>query len=398
MQKQRRHKFNITDGFIIIYFISVYVFAITTGETYISKLASLPMLVALSIYILLHGKKIIISKYEKAFLLFIIICFMSCFWARNSDYSLSKVFTLIQIFVFTTLIHTYISKERKQYMLLWGVCIGGCSLALYTLYYYGFSNYLQAALSGYRMGADLANVNTIGNLELFPIIVMFWCIYYKRKWLAIIPLGICMIVALGTGSRKVIACMVIGIMILFLLKGQGLKKVYGILCAIIAIIGIYMVVQLPGLEALKAEIDSLINLFTRQNSFTNSDIHRFELINLGINTFVNSPIGGIGIGNTRVVVLQNMGFDYYLHNNYLEILSSVGILGAIPYFYLWFYPIKKYINNLQKRNDVIPLNVSILVIGLALQMGQVLYYDKVTYFLLLFTFVSFDYLTFGESF
>ena len=62
-----------------------------------------------------------------------------------------------------------------------------------------------------------------------------------------------------------------------------------------------------------------------------------QLIKLGINAFFDSPLLGIGIGNTRLVVLQNMGFDYYLHNNYLEILASVGVLGAIPYYYMWFY-------------------------------------------------------------
>ena len=47
MQKQTGKSINLTDIWIIVYLISIYVFAITTGETYISKLASLPMLAAL---------------------------------------------------------------------------------------------------------------------------------------------------------------------------------------------------------------------------------------------------------------------------------------------------------------------------------------------------------------
>ena len=130
-----------------------------------------------------------------------------------------------------------------------------------------------------------------------------------------------------------------------------------------------------------------MNLITRQNSLSNSDMHRMELISLGFNTFFDSPIWGVGIGNTRNIVLSNMGFDYYLHNNYLEILASVGLLGAVPYFYLWFYPIKKHLRNLRIQNDITPLIVSILLTALVLQIGQVIYYDKVSYFLLLLSFV-----------
>ena len=390
MQKQIGKSINLTDIWIIVYLISIYVFAITTGETYISKLASLPMLAALLIYVLAHEHRVVFSSFEKGFILFILVCFCSCFWAQNFDYAFSKVFTLFQIFVFMILIHTYVKQENKQYILVWGVCIGGVALALYTLYYYGFSAYLQAALSGYRMGADLANVNTIGNLELFPIIILFWCIYYRHKWIAIIPMGICLIVALGTGSRKVVACIMVGILLLYLLKGQGLKKLRSILFAVLAVIALYMIVQLPGLEALKTEVDSLVNLITRQNSLSNSDMHRMELISLGFNTFFDSPIWGVGIGNTRNIVLSNMGFDYYLHNNYLEILASVGLLGAMPYFYLWLYPIKKHLRNLRIQNDITPLIVSILLTALVLQIGQVIYYDKVSYFLLLLSFVSLE--------
>ena len=397
MQKQRRDRFNLTDVWIIVYFISVYVFAITTGVTYISKLASIPMLASLVFYVIIHNYRIIFSKYEIAFFSFLVICFLSCIWALNSDYAISKTLTLLQIFVFAILLHTYIKQENKTDVILWGVCIGGCALALYTLYFYGVTNYIQAALSGNRMGADLANVNTIANLELFPIVILFWCIYYKKKLIAIFPLMLCLIVALGTGSRKVVACIAIGILLLYVLKGQGLKKLRSIIFAILVFIAIYMIIQLPGLEALKAEVDSLVNLFTRENSFTNSDMHRIELIKLGINAFFDSPLLGIGIGNTRLVVLQNMGFDYYLHNNYLEILASVGVLGAIPYYYMWFYPLKKHMGELRTQRDREPLIVSILVTALVLQMGQVLYYDKIMFFVILFAFASLENMCIKEN-
>lgn len=390
MQKQATKRFNLTDVLIIIYFVSIYVFAITTGVTYISKIASIPMFAALLIYTFSHGNKLFFLKYEKAFLVFIGICFLSCFYAANFDYALSKVFTLLQIFVFAIFIHNYLKRENRSYVLLWGFCVGGCALAAYTLYFYGVSEYLQAALSGIRMGSDLANVNTIGNLELFPILILFWCIYYKRKWLAIFPMALCLVVALGTGSRKVIACIAVGILMLYFFKGQGLKKFKNVLSAIALVFVIYMIVQLPGFAVIKSEIDSILNIFTRKNALTNSDIHRFELLNLGFNTFLKSPLFGIGIGNTRNVVLAQMGNDYYLHNNYLEILASVGLLGAIPYFYLWIYPVLINYKKLRIKSDLTPLVMTLMCTALVLQMGQVMYYDKVTYFILLFVFMSIE--------
>ena len=87
MQKQTGKSINLTDIWIIVYLISIYVFAITTGETYISKLASLPMLAALLIYVLAHEHRVVFSSFEKGFILFILVCFCSCFWAQNFDYA-----------------------------------------------------------------------------------------------------------------------------------------------------------------------------------------------------------------------------------------------------------------------------------------------------------------------
>ena len=69
----------------------------------------------------------------------------------------------------------------------------------------------------------------------------------------------------------------------------------------------------------------------------------------------------------------------------------------MPYFYLWFYPIKKHLGNLRIQNDITPLIVSILLTALVLQIGQVIYYDKVSYLLLLLSFVSLEGADLGEN-
>ena len=58
------------------------------------------------------------------------------------------------------------------------------------------------------------------------------------------------------------------------------------------------------------------------------DVQRFGMYTRGIELFLENPVAGIGFGQFQEV----SGFEEYSHSDYIEVLSSTGIVGFVLYF------------------------------------------------------------------
>ena len=110
---------------------------------------------------------------------------------------------------------------------------------------------------------------------------------------------------------------------------------------------------------------------------------RMSLAQLGIQLFQQHPIIGIGIDNPRLYTYGVVGETYYLHNNFVEILSSGGVIGAVLYY--WIY-VRLIISYIKRRNFDDPqycFCLVLLILLLIMDYGMVSYYSKSTYIFLL---------------
>ena len=78
---------------------------------------------------------------------------------------------------------------------------------------------------------------------------------------------------------------------------------------------------------------------------------RVEYSELAIELWKENPIIGGGYDNFKV----HSGYDTYSHNNYTELLSSVGLIGLILYYAYYFLLLKKniLIKNMKSRMIVL---------------------------------------------
>ncbi len=101
---------------------------------------------------------------------------------------------------------------------------------------------------------------------------------------------------------------------------------------------------------------------------------------------------GYGIDNYRFVLYSyhsNWSLAYYAHNNYVELLVDVGLIGTIVYYFNYVCMLVSSAENVRKITKQELLFIGILVAIMISEYGLVTYYDKYIQ-VILFTYMD-DY-------
>lgn len=380
---------------IILFFAYLLVYYIFGADTEKVKYSEIILLLFMGLEFLniLKTKKIkycipIIIVFAFAF-----YCFLSNFWAINSELAIDKSKTLFILAVFLLITYNFFSNiENAENILLKIIMYAGIIFSIYIIMYYGISEYFGKLIRGERIGAEINNVNAIGlQTSISIIIAIFYGLYENNKGyflLSIIPL----IVSLGTGSRKVIILILVGLVLLFILKREEKIDIVSItkkvLIFIIVSLTFVYIAKVPMFSTAFERFQMSINSITGQGKVDNSTQTRATFIKAGIDQFLKTPILGIGIGNSGYITEQATGWFTYLHNNYVELLATTGIIGFCLYYSVYFYIIFNCVKMLKKKNKYTNIVLIIFLINIILEYAMVSYYSKITYIYILLGLIS----------
>lgn len=377
------------DSFIFIYLVSIYVFSFSKELLTYNKIIVGILFISLLIWHIKNNFKFCKSKFYITFSSFIFICFLSIFWAISPEDSITMLITLMQLFFLSVFLFNYLKTMNKLHFFLKSIMYAGAFFAIYVISYYGFSNYIKGLLVGIRMGAEIANVNTIGvSTSIAAIIGGYYYIYegFKKRYLAVVVMS--SFVALGTGSRKVLLIIIIGAFLLYLLKINK-KNTLKVILGIIALgLIIYNVLHLEYFSTILYRFEKLLNIFSGTETVDASTLARMKLIEIGIDQFIKTPFTGVGIGNTHFLAQNYLGHNYYLHNNYVELLASIGFFGTIAFYSMYLIPLGKMLKKVLKKHKVTIICFVIGLLQLMLQIGMVAYYSKFTYIYIILLFLA----------
>lgn len=375
---------------IILFFAYLLVYYIFGADTEKVKYSEIILLLFMGLEFLniLKTKKIkccipIIIVFAFAF-----YCFLSNFWAINSELAIDRAKTLFVLAVFLLIAYNFFSSiENAENILLKIIMYAGIIFSIYLVLYYGIGEFITKLMNGDRIGEAINNVNTIGlQTSISVIIAIFYGLYDNKKiyfLLSIIPL----MVSLGTGSRKVIVLIVIGIILLFILKREEkvniLKTTKKIITFAIIIIAFAYVIQLPIFSTIYERMKMTVNGFLGKDKFDSSTQLREAYIEAGISQFLKTPFLGIGIANSKYITMQAAGRATYLHNNFVELLATTGIIGFCLYYSIYSYIIFNCVKLLKKKDKYSNVVLIIFLINIILEYAMVSYYSKNTYIYML---------------
>ena len=360
----------------LIYFCT-FNYALEFSPT-LKTVVNLSAMAFFGLFAIFRLKTIYFGVFEKSFALFIAICGLSIFFAIDPDEAAYRCSALVFIFLTVMFIHAYIIKTDGLEFLIFTLCFGGIALAAYNFYYYGPSIYLTT-LGSKRIGTEIMNVNTIGKFCSMSTIICFWYIYYKKKFYYIAPMLMCFLVSLGVGSRKSVVFLILGCCLLYLLKGGARQKMKNLILMTISLAGFIALLQTPLFGRTAERFTTFLFLFTGDEPVDHSTALRLAMIQGSIQDIIKSPFMGVGIDNTHYLTRKYIGEDFYLHNNFVELLASVGILGTLPFYFMRLYPMFKLIKPVLNHDPQAILLESILIIYTILDFGQVSYNGTETY-------------------
>lgn len=374
----------IANLLLLMYMISIYIWSDNENNVYsniLCVLAMIPMII-----LILKRKVLKISKLYIPIISFVIFSCLSVLWATNRDLSITMVSRTLPILIFfSVILFTYIRTTNQFDYLLLCVYFSGLFLSIYTLVTNpgGISGYFQELSTGLRAGSEVNNVNTIGMASSISFIIAIFYVVYEQKFKYLISIPIFLIISFGTGSNKALINIILGVFLIIIMNidpKKRMKSIFKMMLGIVLVSFIgYWIIQLPLFTTINQRFTGMIAALLGKSGADHSASIRLVLIDAGLDQFFKTPILGIGINNGATIAAKAVGKSYYLHNNYVELLVDVGVIGTLLFYTTPFICLKRCLSAFKRNDKTAVITAIILIVWLVTQYGQVCYYSKFTY-------------------
>lgn len=292
---------------------------------------------------------------------FLGISCISIVYALNRSVSFDSIKTLIILFMILFLIDDEIGSQEdiEIYMKLFLVSL--FIMIIYVLIKVDLKSF-QLAQHG-EATTGLWNGNDVGmKCALFIIIILYFIDNSTKKMqrlFLVISTVPAVVLVYYTASRKAFLMVALGISLFYYLK-HPTKKIRNLLVIIVGIYIAYMLIMnIDALyNAIGWRIEGALAMFQKGGKADSSALLRARYIQVGVNAWKKSPIIGYGINNYRVINLRETGHFTYSHNNFIEILVGVGVIGFLIYYSYYIKLLFEYIKmNFKHQTDKI-LNIT----------------------------------------
>lgn len=341
--------------------------------------------------------KVIFSLYHIWGISFAVFCLLSSLWANNSEFAVSKGITILQILICMSVLYNHYSRNFDENLLLSCIEYAGYALAIYTVFFYGIGFIKQGLAAGVRLDNEFANINSIGMACANAIIIgVYYVLHDNKKIIFKLPfIIISLTIVAASGSRKSLVVLILGITCLYLFKYAGgniLKTMLKFAVVIgVLVLAFSVILSMQMFDILNERMTGLIALITGTGAIDHSAWLRQQYIKIGLEQFFETPFFGIGIDNARLLLLQHFGYTTYLHNNYLELLASGGIVGTSIFYSIYIHIIYKLKINWSLYSGGKIAILLLILLQLAMDFGAVSYYSKNTYFYIMMFFLFIKY-------
>lgn len=388
--KKYKDKLSIIDINLFIMIIIIYVYNFQT----LNKGNIFTNLIILEFSLvqwlkMFKSKKFKIDKTVLFLLLFDLFAFLSFFWSIYQSHTLGKAVTVFYNLIFLCSLLWYLNSESNIRKMIKAIIVAGVIASLYSIFNSSF-------IDGNRVSDIIGNANTVAIYLSYSAALAFY--YYNTsnlKLLNIIAYLIICFAILITGSRGGLFLLTVFTIYINIVFGKKEKKdivkqIIKIFMLFFLIILLYKLTQTNKLlySIVGIRIKSLFEIIGgHQSSIAEKSTYdRLAMIKLAFDIFLKHPIQGCGLGAIGVYIKYYItGFFCFCHNNYMELLSGVGLIGFTLYYSIHINILKKFRQiriKYKKIPDLAKIG-KVLIIGLLIShLFIVHYYYKLEYVLL----------------
>jgi O-antigen ligase len=292
--------------------------------------------------------------------------------------SLTKSISVFLILINIIIIYNFLKKIGNISAIVFGLAAGTFVNLLIGLGIIGFPGELY---EGWRFCGTLEKSTILTNVMIYSMFFsLIYLKYSKVKYINVLLLfniASASYLIILTGSKKgmIIAILLISFFLFKKLKNKKeiLKNI--IILSIASFIAIFLFDKIHISENFTLILDNVLKRFelfiggiegTAQTDISTMDRVRF--VKLGFEEFLNAPLFGIGISGFLSI------YHHYSHNNYIEILSGLGIVGFFSYYSLHMATLHKIWKI--KQSGIKTYLYFIILIILIMDLAGVSYYSK----------------------
>ena len=312
----------------------------------------------------------------KSFLLptiFFLLEVLSWIWSYNRSVAGSQLWTQVQLYILFFFVYSLARDCDLTEVFYKGIYISGFVMILWILTKVGLRSYFSQMQNAVRMGGDFGNENTFGLLFASSVLVAFFYFLSTKKIVHLLSVFAFIFFSFSSGSKKALVLIVIGLFIImfafFGLRKAGKILIYTVLAGLLLL----FLLRLPIFSVVNDRMMAYLN-----GDFDYSNYNRAMMISNGFELFKNSPIWGYGLNNFSCIA----GGGTYSHNNYIELLVSLGLLGTIAYYVMFLKPSIIYARLALFGNKRYIIIFLLAVVEIGFGYGMVQFYSKSTWILL----------------
>ncbi len=330
---------------------------------------------------------LILKRKLNYFFVWMLLFFVSCCISLKYTISLSTSMSMISTIGlgFLTLLTLFLilqSRPSLVYFIGKWLILFPCILGIYTYGRYGIFVYINK-----RTLSSPINANTVGlECAIAAVLALYGLWNYKkalkqstRIWLRI-AVGLNIVFLIMTASRKAILAVVVALAIYSVISSNDIIKRTRNLILGFAVLALVfeMILNIPFLyDIIGYRMEGMMNYFNNSGGEVDASTStRMKLIEYGMTWFSSSPLFGHGIDNYRNLLSQVSGLTTYAHNNFVELLVDVGLVGFASYYYIHIRSLVGYLRNRRNADNLQVLAISILVVLLITDYGLVSYFNK----------------------
>ncbi len=407
-------KLSLVEILFLLYISSIIILSMMPIGNIISKgLGLLFIFYFLIFYVFWSKGKIYINKEFTFIIVWLFFCLISGFFASKIDLVIIKLETIIQLVLlfiagYSVILKGNITEKQIFYTFI---------ISTILVILYGVATYEPISGFAYknRIASTTGNPNNLAVYGSFAYIFCLYLIVIERKISKRIFLSILILIIvygiINTHSRQGLVMLmgstivygVIRVIHNFKNNKNKLKFVRNSLVITISLIVISFIgFQLLSESAYYFRIKTLLSfLKVGVNTSTvniakivdYSAYERTQFIIYGIKIWLDNLFFGVGLDNFRVVIKQYWPISnpLYSHNNYIELLSTIGTFGAIAYYMIYFLVIRrlvlllKHAKHTAKAINLIHILITSIFSLMILEMVTVSYYRKYTWVILILT-------------
>jgi len=365
--------FNDSELYVKYSNVLIFLF-IVTGSFYIIKFNSFKVNIFLISYLFLG-----------------FLSLVSILYSVDRELSLIKSISLILIFAFIFILYNILKlkfdiEEIMSYIINVSVFFSVYLLIDFLL------NFDVNFYWKYRLGAKLANPNTIGLILSTSYLFSLYKFINTKKKFYIIFLLILLLTVLLTGSRKSIGLIFVSSIFLpFLNLNLSVNKIIRFSFITTLFVSILILLYANNAYFRYQVVRRFENTLSRGSNFdSESDQLRYNMLIKGVNIFFDSPLFGHGADTYKHFSENYFNKKIYSHNNYIELLVGTGLFGLFLFYlpiFLVFLKLFMYIRISNNKLLIYTLLIYIFLNIFLLSFLTVLYYDKFT--LIILTIISF---------